>query len=112
MKRAKEALQIIRPIQFAVAALSQTKFREVSGYEAPSFVEESGWLMDATFSLAGIVLRDKMDNDWGYAVLGRDAAFRFRSIENKRGLSTRYQARIELQHRIAELLFHPQRIFR
>ena len=100
-----------RPVQCAVAAISQEQFRESCGYTVPTSLEENGWLMDGTFSFVGLVLRDKTDNDWGYAVLGRDAQFCFRPIENKRGFATRYEARTELQHKIADFLSHPQRIF-
>lgn len=112
-ERAKEALQAMRPIQFAVAAISQNQFRESCGFIVPSSVpvEESGWLVDATSSFFGLVLQDKHDHDWGYMVLGRDAQFCFRSIDMKRSLATRYQARMELQQRMAGFLVNPRRIF-
>jgi hypothetical protein len=108
----KDFMDTFRPIQCTVAAISQEQFREYcDGYAAPASLEENGWLMDETFSFAGLVLRDKADNDWGYAVLGRDTQFCFRAITNRRDFATRYEARIELQRKIAELLSHSQRIF-
>ena len=111
-EKLKEFMDAFRPIQCGVAAISQEQFREFcDGYAAPVSLEENGWLMDETCSFAGLVLRDRAENDWGYAVLGRDAHFCFRAITNTRGFDTRYNARIELQNKIAELLSHPQRIF-
>jgi hypothetical protein len=105
-------MDTFRPAQFAVAAISQEQFREFTGgYAAPAALEENGWLMDETASFGGLVLRDTTDNDWGYAVVGRDTQFCFRAIAQRRCFDTRYQARMELQERIASLLTRPQRIF-
>ncbi len=110
--KVKELMARFRPIQCVVAAISQEQFRGFcGGYTAPASLEENGWLIDETVSFAGLVLRDKTDNDWGYAVLGRDTQFCFMAITKSRGFDTRYQARIQLQNKIAELLSHPQRIF-
>jgi hypothetical protein len=58
-----------------------------------------------------VVIRDKVDNDWGYVVLARDEHFHFRAIEVESSLQTRDQARMDLQTKISELLAEPQRIF-
>ncbi len=112
--RLKQVMHVVRPAQFAVAAIPQEVFEESCGSvsEFEPLVEENGWLMDATASFFGVVLQDIKDKDWGYMVMGRDTQFRFISIDIKRRLPTRYQARMELQQRIAEYLSHPQRIFR
>jgi hypothetical protein len=110
----KRKMKAIIPKQFTVAAITKEQFREACGFAVTEWnrvVEEHGWFTDETESFLGVVIRDKIDDDWGYVVLGRDTHFDFRAIVMQASLPTRYQARMELQHKIAGLLSHPQRIF-
>jgi len=107
-------VRALLPQRFAVAAVAKEQFRSACGFsilESNLVVEEHGWFMDETESFLGVVIRDKIDNDWGYVVLGRDIQFNFRPIEMQSSLSTREKARIGLQQKISEFLFHPRRIF-
>jgi hypothetical protein len=112
-ERAKKVVQAIRPPQITIAAIPREVFQGACGSvsEFEPLVDENGWLMDSTASFFGAVLQDRDDKDWGYMVFGRDTQFRFRSIDMKRRLPTRFQARMELQQRIAAYLSHPRRIF-
>lgn len=109
----KQEIQAVQPKRFAVAAITKAQFQAACGFvlESNPFAEEQGWFMDETEAFLGVVLRDKIDNDWGYVVLGRDEQFFFRSIEMQASRPTRDQARVELQEKISEILSHPQRIF-
>lgn len=113
-EKAKKLMRVIRPPQIMIAAIPREVFQEACGSvsEFEPLVEENGWLMDSTASFFGAVLQDRSDKDWGYMVFGRDTQFRFRSIDIKRRLPTRYEARGELQQKIASYLSHPRRIFR
>ena len=48
------------------------------------------------------MVRDKFDNDWGYAVLGRDTKGRFRYIDGKVSIATQDACRDELLGKLAE----------
>ena len=89
-------------------------FQAASGIvirESHPVIEEGGWFSDETDAFLGVLTRDKIDDDWGYAVLARDDYFRFRAIENEVSLESQYKARMKLQFRMAQLCGSPQRIF-
>jgi hypothetical protein len=98
----------------AIGAISRDEFRAacgiVTGPAHPIFDEE-GWFADETESFFGVVVRDKVDDDWGYVVLARDKLFRLRAIETEVSMKTRDEARMRLQVRIMQLVSAPRRIF-
>jgi hypothetical protein len=100
--------------RFMVGAITNEEFASTCGFsvaQSNPLHEEQGWFADETGSFLGAVVRDKVDGDWGYVVLARDAKFRFRAIEAESSLPSRDQARMTLQMTIARLLSRPQRIF-
>jgi len=110
----KKKLRAVLPTRVAVGAITREQFQEACGFVIPEsnpLIEEHGWFMDESRSFLGLLIRHRVDNDWGYVVLGRDQQSCFRTIEIRASFPTRYQARMELQLRIAEILSHPQRIF-
>jgi len=103
-----------RTPRHAIGAITKQEFQATCGFAVPDpnpISEEHGWFSDETGTFLGVIIRDKIDNDWGYVVLARDQYFQFRAIKVESSLPTRDQARIELQLKIAELLSFPQRIF-
>lgn len=66
---------------------------------------------DETESFLGIIIRDRVDDDWGYIVLAREKHFVFRAIETEVSLTTRQEARKKMQVAILRLLSSPTRIF-
>jgi len=112
-KKLSEALPG-RRLRFAVGAITKDDFQGICGFTVPEsnpIGEEHGWFSDETNAFLGVVIRDKIDNDWGYVVLARDQHFRFRAIEMEASLLTRDRARMDLQEKMADLLAAPQRIF-
>lgn len=99
--------------RISVHAIEKSEFQDFyeTEYRCGPSLEERGWFADETLSFLGVVVRKKSDDKWGYVVLGRDPHFQFRAIESDTSFSTRYLARIELQHRIAGLLSKAQRFF-
>ncbi len=100
--------------QFAIGAITKQAFQAACGFAvlgSNPIGEEHGWFCDETESFLGVVIRDKIDKDWGYVVLARDEHFQFRAIDVDVSLPTRYQAGMKLQLRMAELISSPQRIF-
>lgn len=100
--------------RLAIGAITKLEFRAACSFAIPDpnpIGEEQGWFSDETDSFLGVIIRDKIDNDWGFVVLARDEIFRFRAIEFECSFATRDQARLELLTKIAGLLSSPQRIF-
>lgn len=97
----------------AVGAITRSEFRqECGGYLAENpITEEVGWFAEETNAFLGVVLRDKIDDDWGYVVLARDQYFTFRAIDVESSLPSRDMARRALQQKIVQLLRAPQRVF-
>ena len=98
----------------AVGPIPRSQFQRLCGFAVPDdnpILDEQGWFTDETVSFLGVVVRDKIDNDWGYVVLARDEYFHFRAIEQDTSLPARDGARAALQLRIADLLALPQRIY-
>ena len=101
-------------LRVAVGAIPRDQFQGYCGFgvvDTNPILEEHGWFADDTDSVLGVIIRDKIDDDWGYVVLGRDEHFAFRAIDTQAGLRTRDQARRELQTKMAEIVSSPQRIF-
>ncbi len=96
-----------------IQSISQEQFRAIAINPPPDnrILEEKGWFSDGAGGFLGVVVRDKIDNDWGYVVLARDQHFIFRAIDVHTSLASRAQAREQVQYRIMELLKAPQRIF-
>jgi len=112
----KKELDKVAPLfrrRFAVAAITKQEFQETFGivHDKNPIIDEQGWFGDETGSFLGVVHRDRVDNDWGYAVLARDRDFRFRWIHGECSMPSREKARAELQMQIARYLSSPKRIF-
>jgi hypothetical protein len=99
--------------RFLVGAITRDEFIASCGFElsrSNPIAEENGWFSDETYSFLGVVIRDKIDNDWSYVVLARDQQFQFRAVEVESSLSSRDEARMKLQIKMAEMLTEPKRI--
>jgi hypothetical protein len=100
--------------RMAVGAISRDDFRAACGVVTdPShpIFDEQGWFADETESFFGVVIPDKVDDDWGYVVLARDKLSQVRAIETEVSMKTRDEARMKLQVKIVQLLSSAQRIF-
>lgn len=62
--------------------------------------EELEWFADDAGNVIGVLTHDLKDDDWGYAVLGRDSNGVFRAIENDVSIERQDYARTRL---IAEM---------
>lgn len=112
-KLSREVLLAARP-RIAVGAISKREFVAMCGFDMRndnSISEEQGWFADEAGVFLGVVFHDKVDDDWGWAVLARDQYFRFRAIDTAIDVTSRDRARREVQDKIAGLLGAPQRMF-
>lgn len=73
---------------------------------APSrfMAEELSWWSDESEALLGVVVRDFTDNDFGWIVLARDDAGRFRAVDLNMSLRSREYATNALRLAIARIL--------
>lgn len=98
----------------AIGAIPKEEFHAIGEYRFKpneKLGEECGWYSDETNSFLGVLIKDKIDNDWGYNILARDEHFHFCAIDTNFGFSSREVGRSELYHKMAEFLRHPKRIF-
>lgn len=112
-KRELDGMPGMQP-RVAVGAISKDDFIKMCPVrlgEGHPFGDEHGWYADETWSFLGVVFHDNSAADWGYAVLGRNQHFVFTCVDVDSGITSRDQARADLQFKIAKLLASPQRIF-
>jgi len=70
--------------------------RPTRGPLSPLVADEQEWFVNDEQSLLGILIRDKVDDDWGYVILGRDQRKRFRAIDAGVSFKKRETAREKL----------------
>ena len=68
------------------------------------FSEEVEWFSDLLRRVLGTVVRDRIDDDWSYVVLGRDEHGIFRAIDFKVSLPTQETAAEQLGEKMREHL--------
>jgi len=61
-----------------------------------SLIEEVEWFADDEKTVIGVVARDRSDNDFSIAVLGRDEQQKFRAIDTDVSIETATDARAQL----------------
>lgn len=79
--------------------------------EADSIFEETEWFADREGVVIGVLARDRADDDWAYAVLGRDEWGTFRAFENDVSIARRDDARLQLISTMERALSTGARIF-
>jgi hypothetical protein len=86
-------------------AISRKEFDSFKPARMPGIeqiVEEVEWFADAAGNVIGVLARDRADNDWSFAVLGRDERGQFRAIDMATSVATRDEARQQLTAKIGE----------
>jgi len=98
-----------------VKQLPQARFNAyVNWIRSPAvdFVsEELTWYSDEEERVIGVVLRDIIDNDFVYVVLGRDEGGVFRCVDSQASLRSFGMARSRLKQKLQELSFTGKTIF-
>lgn len=78
---------------------------------AESIGEEVEWYADDAGNIIGIVVRDRIDNDWLYVIMGRDQEGAFRAFKTDVELPTREEARKQLQEAMREIEASGETVF-
>lgn len=96
-------------------ALSRRRFEALAGYtrkpEIILYVEEIEWYATADERLIGMLVRDRIDDDFGWVILGRDERLRFRAIDVNSSLPTPDTARQQLFTRMREQYEKPDEAY-
>ena len=66
---------------------------------------------DDAENILGLVIRDKVDNDWAYVIMGRDTREVFRYIEGEHSRASIGIVREQLLSRIEEIALSGQTVF-
>lgn len=69
---------------------------------AQEIIEEIDWYSDENEKLIGILVRDRIDKDWGYIIMGRDEAYLFKCIDTQSSIRNINLARKNLKHKLKE----------
>ncbi len=98
----------------SITSMPELRFRVLTMSRHPvavAFATEVAWYSDDQEHVIGAVLLDHTDGDWNTVVLGRDRAGLFRWIDGETCMSTREEAEIALQRKIAEHVSSGQEVF-
>lgn len=103
-----EENEVIKP-------LMRQRFEALAGYARDPnivlIVQELEWHATNDERLLGMVTLDRIDNDFGWVIFGRDERLRFRAIDVNASLSTVEVAREELFSRLAAHYKQPDEDF-
>jgi hypothetical protein len=96
-----------------IRAITKEAFQKLAAPNSLAAIlyREEVWLADSSNSFLGVVVFDREDGDFGYAVLAPDERGKFRAIENDTGFGSRIEAAMEIWKHMERLLEQPQRIF-
>ena len=86
-------------------------FKPLRHPEAELRFEETEWFADEEGIVIGVLARDRADDDWAYAVLGRDEQGTFRAFENDASIVRRDDARHQLISTMERAVFAGAKIF-
>ena len=75
-----------------------------------SLIEEIEWFADDEKSVIGVVARDRSDNDFSIAVLGRDERQKFRAIDTDVSIQNVNDARAQLIEKMERALATREKI--
>ncbi len=77
----------------------------------PMIADEREWYKTMGGEVLGIIIRDQIDNDWVYVVLGPDEHGEFRSIDVESSIVDHVAARTRLHAKMTKLAESGQRVF-
>ncbi len=75
------------------------------------FHEEREWYADEKENVLGVVILDRVDNDWSYVILGRDERARFSAIDSDTCHRTVNEARIALHKKMEKFAADGEQVF-
>ena len=115
IEKVRHLVRLEVPAANELMPLSKLRFDALAAYtRQPHTVilfEEIEWHATADERVIGILIRDRIDDDFGWIVLGRDERQRFRAIDVGSSLATAAQARIELLSKLREHQAEPDDLF-
>jgi hypothetical protein len=82
-------------LAMTIKPLTKSRFDALSycrRADSSAVAEETEWYTADSENVLGVVIRDKIDNDWLFLVLGRDQLHRFRGIRIEVNIHTREEA--------------------
>ena len=95
----------------AISRRDFDRFEPLRHPEAEVRFEETEWFADEEGVVIGVLARDRSDDDWAYAVLGRDERGTFRAFENEVSIMQRDDARDLLIRTMERVVFTGAKIF-
>jgi hypothetical protein len=95
--------------------ITKTRFNALAGYSRQSwtvlYLEELSWHSDDSERVVGILLRDRIDDDFSGVLLGRDEKLRYRYIDGFASEPNKEEALSLLERKIEEFHDAPDHVF-
>ena len=110
----QEAITLMSYWIMAAKRISKARFEALTFSTLPFasvVAEDVEWYSDQAENVLGVLCRDRQDDDWGYAVLGRDERSVFRSIETEVSMPDADSARKSLHLRLSFYAVTGEKIF-
>lgn len=98
----------------AIRQLSRDEFDEHKPSRGPLSAltgEEREWYADDRDIVIGVLVLDKIDNDWSYIILGRDRRKKFREIDVQVSIRDKTKAREKLMNSLERLAKSGKSVF-
>jgi len=115
IEQVKHLIHIKEPAPSDIIGISELRFDALAAYirdpHTVMIFEELEWYTTADKRVIGILVRDRIDNDFGWIILGRDERLRFRAIDVNTSLESVDLARDELFERMREQHANPDEAF-
>jgi hypothetical protein len=110
----KGALDQNKVVGLPVESILESEFEAFGPARHPVlrlFADEKEWYADRRKAILGVLLLDKTDRDWTYAILGKDKAGTFRWIDGQVNIKEREDARDQLIKAMVEVHDSGQTVF-
>jgi hypothetical protein len=88
------------------------RFKPTRGPLTTLIGEEREWYASLNGNVIGVLVRDRIDKDWSYAVLGRDQHGKFRAIDFDVSVATEPEARNKLIASMQSFARSRRRVFK
>jgi hypothetical protein len=98
----------------AIRSVSRDEFDKFKPARSPILemtIEEVEWFADDGGIVIGVLARDRADDDWSAAILGRDERGQFRAIDMAVSVKTRDEARTLLNAKMEKALATGETVF-
>lgn len=113
--KATESAKVANGGATAMKTISKQRFDCLAGYARNPltvlYLEEMAGFASDDERLLAIVVRDRIDADFGWIAMGKDERLRYRAVDVRGGMATEDEALASLRRAMPELMGQPEEFF-